>query len=628
MPDKFFLLCLRLTAKSNVGRFLALLRTRISTKPQAALPIAISAIVLFPGFAFSFVVNPPRIDDGAYEVGQTPVSRQATPLKQTDAITHALDELDSPVFKNREKAIQQLVKLGEPAIEALAIRSLDCTPETAYRIRKILEEISIRGEEPVFLKSIAILQIRFRSGMKSAAMRDSFAKLEARWKSNRKKLAIKDLRELGAVIEDPLEDLAEDMQQIAGFQNEILIFNNQPVAFPRSPPEIDQLDTVPTDQASDRKYRQLPTKAELREQITKIVNADIATNRELVFKKTKKTSPSKLENPSNELLAEQNRIQFEQMRFQQFQIQRRQINLNGNLLGQPFGNPSIGLDVTFGRQWTGKSSDFSALDELGKIDSISFIGQEISDDLLSDISKITAMSKLSFDSCDIEADNISNKRWGNLISLELKNTAPELRLIRAFASIKSLISLEFTDCKIVDDTLQSIGDYKNIRSIMFKDTEVDAVALKSIELLKNIKYLNLVACKFPVKSFRQLRKSRPDIKIDFSGQAFFGVRGTPVGIGRPMVIGPDGNIVPTDHSQSGGALISDVIAQSGAARAGIATGDIIEFINGETIVQFEDLRLQIAQCRAGDKLQVGILRNGEAIELEVELGDADSAPPN
>ena len=163
---------------------------------------------------------------------------------------------------------------------------------------------------------------------------------------------------------------------------------------------------------------------------------------------------------------------------------------------------------------------------------------------------------------------------------------------------------------------------------MFKDTEVDAVALMSIELLKNIKYLNLVTCKFPMESFRQLRKSRPDIKIDFSGQAFFGVRGTPVGSGRPMVIGPDGNIVPTDHSQSGGALISDVIAQSGAARAGIETGDIIEFINGETIVQFEDLRLQIAQCRAGDKLQVGILRNGEAIELEVELGDADSAPPN
>ena len=242
------------------------------------------------------------------------------------------------------------------------------------------------------------------------------------------------------MIEDPLEDLADDMQQIAGFQNEILIFNNQPVAFPRSPPEIDQLDTVPTDQASDREYRQLPTKAELREQITKIVNADIATNRELVFKKTKKPSTTKPENPPNELLAEQNRIRIEQMRFQQFQIQRRQINLNGNLLGQPFGNPSIGLDVTFGRQWTGKSSDFSALDELGKIDSISFIGQKISDDLLSDISEITAMSKLSFDSCDIEADNISNKRWGNLISLELKNTAPELSLIRAFASIKSLIS--------------------------------------------------------------------------------------------------------------------------------------------------------------------------------------------
>ena len=64
----------------------------------------------------------------------------------------------------------------------------------------------------------------------------------------------------------------------------------------------------------------------------------------------------------------------------------------------------------------------------------------------------------------------------------------------------------------------------------------------------------------------------------------------------------------------------------GAAKAGIEAGDIIEFINGETIVQFEDLRLQIAQYRAGEKLNVGIIRNGEAMEVEVELGDANTAP--
>jgi S1-C subfamily serine protease len=95
-----------------------------------------------------------------------------------------------------------------------------------------------------------------------------------------------------------------------------------------------------------------------------------------------------------------------------------------------------------------------------------------------------------------------------------------------------------------------------------------------------------------------------------------------------MIIGPNGNIEPPNHSQTGGALISDVIPQSGAAKAGIEIGDIIEFINGESIIQFEDLRLQIAQFRAGDTLNVGIIRDGEAMEVEVELGDADSAPKN
>ena len=235
---------------------------------------------------------------------------------------------------------------------------------------------------------------------------------------------------------------------------------------------------------------------------------------------------------------------------------------------------------------------------------------------------------LSFERCQLDTDNISNQPWGDLTSLEFKNTAVKPGLVQAFASIKSLISLEFANCKIQEGTLQSIRNFGNIRSLMFKYTEVDEAVFKSIEPLSNIKHLSLSACKFSTASYRRLKRTRPDINIDFSGQAFFGVRGTPAGIGRPMIIGPDGNIAPPDHSQTGGALISDVIPQSGAAKAGIEVGDIIEFINGESIVQFEDLRLQIAQYRAGEKLNVGIIRNGEAMEVEVELGDAASVPPN
>lgn len=630
MPDKFLLI--RQTAAPSVEYTLALLRGCCSVTPQASFFVAITAFLLLPGFATTSAQNQLSVADRFNDAEQTLDKRLlSNHSKPADTITLALNELDSPIFKNREKAIQQLVKLGEPAIEPLALKSLDCTPETAWRIRKILEEISIGGDEPVFLKSIAILQIRFRSGMKSAAMQESFARLEARWKSNRKKMAIQNLRELGATVVDPLEDIDEDMAKIAGFQKAEFLLNGQNIGGPgfglQVPPEVDRLGNPTPNQTTKREYQKLPTKAELRKQITKIVNSDIAANRELVFKKTKKVANPNSLKSDEKLLAEQKQKEND-LRMEMFLIQQRNIRLNGNLLGQPFGNRSLGLDITFGTNWTGSPGDFSALDDVGKIDNIAFIESNVSNDLLSKLAEVKSMSTLSFESCEIDTDSISNQQWGNIKVLELKNTAVELRLIQAFASIKSLITLEFVNCKIADGTLQSIGDCQNILSLVFKDTEVDSAALKSIEPLANIKYLNLLACKFSTESYRRLKKTRPDINIDFSGQAFFGVRGTPVGMGRPMIIGPDGNFAPPDHSQTGGALISDVIPQSGAAKAGIEIGDIIEFINGESIVQFEDLRLQIAQYRAGETLNVGIIRDGEAMEVEVQLGDANSAPKN
>ena len=622
MPNKCFLL--RQTAAPHVGYPLARMLPYRLLRTKVGFCSVISAFILLGSLpALSAQTEPASKNhlNGSEETLATFSSRNRT--RQANAITRALNELDSPIFKNREKAIQDLVKLGEPAIEPLALRSLDCTPETAWRIRKILEEISISGEETVFLKSIAILQIRFRSGMKNAAIQQSFAKLEARWKSNRKKMAIKDLRNLGATVVDPLEDLDEDMAQIAGFQNAEILLNGPGLAFP-FPADPYQLDNPTPFQTTKRVYQKLPSKSELRDQITKIVNSDAETNRDLVFKKTNKSPDPKT---SENAIAERNRDD-DNLKLEILLIQQRNNQLNRNLLGRPLGSRSIGLDITFGPQWTGQTDDFLALDEVGKIDNISFIEHKVSSDLLSRLAEITSMSKLSFERCQLDTDNISNQQWGDLTSLEFKNTAVKPGLVQAFASIKSLISLEFANCKIQEGTLQSIRNFGNIRSLMFKDTEVDEAVFKSIEPLSNIKHLSLSACKFSTASYRRLKRTRPDINIDFSGQAFFGVRGTPAGIGRPMIIGPDGNIAPPDHSQTGGALISDVIPQSGAAKAGIEVGDIIEFINGESIVQFEDLRLQIAQYRAGEKLNVGIIRNGEAMEVEVELGDAASVPPN
>ena len=84
-------------------------------------------------------------------------------------------------------------------------------------------------------------------------------------------MAIKNLRELGATVIAPLEDIDEDMAQIAGFQNADILFNGPGIAL-QFHPRLDQR-MVPTPQQTTKgEYQKLPTKAELREQITKIVN--------------------------------------------------------------------------------------------------------------------------------------------------------------------------------------------------------------------------------------------------------------------------------------------------------------------------------------------------------------------
>jgi S1-C subfamily serine protease len=79
----------------------------------------------------------------------------------------------------------------------------------------------------------------------------------------------------------------------------------------------------------------------------------------------------------------------------------------------------------------------------------------------------------------------------------------------------------------------------------------------------------------------------------------------------------------TDPDQ---CLISDVVPNSGAQRAGIKIGDVIEKIDGQKIETFDDLKLHVAQHRAGDKLSVTVNRNGKQVKLEVQLASQKSAP--
>jgi Do/DeqQ family serine protease len=81
-------------------------------------------------------------------------------------------------------------------------------------------------------------------------------------------------------------------------------------------------------------------------------------------------------------------------------------------------------------------------------------------------------------------------------------------------------------------------------------------------------------------------------------------------------------------TDSNGALVAGVAPGSSAERAGIKTGDIITSINGVAMKGAGELRNAIGMLRVGDKVDIGLLRDGKPRQVTAlisERSDAESA---
>jgi Do/DeqQ family serine protease len=74
-----------------------------------------------------------------------------------------------------------------------------------------------------------------------------------------------------------------------------------------------------------------------------------------------------------------------------------------------------------------------------------------------------------------------------------------------------------------------------------------------------------------------------------------------------------------------GALVKNVVPNSGAAAAGLKRGDIISTINGTAISSVPQLTEQVARFHPGDKISVGYIRNGKPGNVSVELRNLSGA---
>ncbi|MBN2662393.1 MAG: M28 family peptidase [Bacteroidales bacterium] len=79
-------------------------------------------------------------------------------------------------------------------------------------------------------------------------------------------------------------------------------------------------------------------------------------------------------------------------------------------------------------------------------------------------------------------------------------------------------------------------------------------------------------------------------------------------------------IIPSfDDTGNKGLKIGDVVANGAAANAGMLSNDIITAIDNQPVTNIYDYMARLQKLKAGDNIKVKINRNGDEIELDVQL---------
>jgi serine protease Do len=74
-------------------------------------------------------------------------------------------------------------------------------------------------------------------------------------------------------------------------------------------------------------------------------------------------------------------------------------------------------------------------------------------------------------------------------------------------------------------------------------------------------------------------------------------------------------------SNERGALVTNVIDQTSAAKAGLQKDDVVVKWNGEAVESARELRRHLRETPAGRNVRLGVIRNGVEKEVAVTLGD-------
>ncbi|MEM7785497.1 MAG: PDZ domain-containing protein, partial [Planctomycetota bacterium] len=271
----------------------------------------------------------------------------------------------------------------------------------------------------------------------------------------------------------------------------------------------------------------------------------------------------------------------------------------------------VSTQVKVQRDAQTQNRTFELLRNVGAIEKVEFSDRTIAPDELGSFFEVTGnLTQLTFANCDLKPLAESKVAWPNrIMTVEVKDSTLTADQTKPILAISGLSKLIFQNCEVAPGALDKFNESKNLVSMEFSSMEISSQLFQSLANLNRVTSLQLSGVKFDKDDYQKLLAARPELEVVFTARAFLGVRG-------PLNVGLD----------DPGCEISTVIPNSGAAEAGILEGDVIESVNGQRIIRFEDLRIQVAQHVPGDVLKIRVARGGKRLTLDVKLKDVSTAP--
>ncbi len=563
----------------GVGVRLGRLWTQVTYLTTAILVVTFNAASVTTGCQTN-------LDEPSSTVPAAAMDQQSRSASPAD-IPRILKQLDSVQFDERQLATDSLVSLGSVSLRPLAKSYLDSSPEKRWRIKRVLEQLCIEGDEATFFKSAAILRTLFGGELTN----ERIVELQLDWKRKRTQVAAENLRSLGADVELylPTETANEQIFFNLGGSPEPQAATTQPKPVSTAPPRIDP--------------------EELIGEIDRIIVGSIEQNRRIAL--ADQIEPAVLT--------------AEQQMAREFAVPelmfRNGIVFQDPLQGRVFVNGQMafpdmtffGSNVRLGKQWRGTNADVQLVAAIQNMTNIVFEDFKIDVDVLETLQRIAELRTITIGNCELTAAAVEKlSELKQLAQVTIKQQTLTEELASSIAAISELRMLSLNQVAWGAGAAEKLTEHKLLQAVSLSGMNIEPEFFDLANRLVNLRQVQMQGCKFNLDHYREFARRNPQLDINVTGRSFMGVR-------APL------NNIPVQF-ETPSCAISEVVPGSGAEAAGLQAGDEIVSINNEPIKAFQELVLLVSQHDPGKVIQVEYRRNQKLFKANVKLGDRAEAP--